>query len=87
MLLQDGLPAWLAAVEPMLSIRSAVPVRPAMERTAPNETQLGRAVAPDVLPLARQAEVTLVLAALVLSTARSARRDPSRARAREGAFR
>lgn len=86
-LLRDGLPAWLAAVEPLLSIRSAAPVHPVMERTAPDETQPGRAVAPDVLPPARQAEVTLVLAALVLSTARSARRDLSRARAREGALR
>ena len=86
-LVQDGLPAWLAAVEPILSIRPAALARPTVERTAPAETQFGRAVTPDVLPLARQAEVTLVLAALVLSTARSARRDPSPARTREGAFR
>lgn len=86
-LVQDGVPAWLAAVEPLLSIRPAVAVGPALERAAPAEPQPARAVAPDVLPPAQQGEVTLLLAALVLSTARSARRDPSPARAREGAFR
>jgi hypothetical protein len=90
-LVRDGLPAWLAAVEPLLSIRPALPVRPPMERTAPNETRPARAIAPDVLPPAQQGEVTLLLAALVLSTARSARRDPARdlspAHAREGASR
>ena len=84
-LLQDGLPAWLEVVEPILSTRPTV--RPAMERSAPDETRPPRAVAPDVLPPAQQGEVTLLLAALVLSTARSARRDPSPARTREGAFR
>jgi len=89
-LLQDGLPAWLAAVEPLLSLVSicpAVPVPPAMERPASDEARPARAVAPNVLPPAQQAEVTLVLAALVLSTAQSVRRDPCPARMREGAFR
>jgi hypothetical protein len=86
-LVRDGLPAWLAAVEPLLSIGPAVAVCPAMERPAADETRPARAVAPDVLPLGQQGEVTLLLAALVLSTARSARRDPSPARTREGACR
>lgn len=86
-LVQDGLPAWLAAVEPILSIRPAAPVRPVVERTGPGEIPLDLAVTPDVLPRARQAEVTLVLAALVLSTMQPARRDPSPAHTREGVFR
>ena len=101
-LLQGGLPAWLAAVEPVLSIvPSIVPsivlsmrpvgtvgtVRPAMERPTSEETRPARTVAPDVLPPAQQGEVTRLLAALVLSTARTARHDPSPARAREGAIR
>lgn len=90
-LVQDGVPAWLAAVEPILSIRPAGPVRPAVECTAPAEAPFDLAGTPGVLPLARQADVTLILAALVWSTARSARRDPSRdlspARTREGASR
>lgn len=97
-LLQDGLPAWLAAVEPLLSMPPAAPVRMAMEHTAPDETRPVRtvayAVAHDVLPLAKHAEVTLVLAALVLSTARLVPRDssdlsPTRAHAsaREGVLR
>jgi hypothetical protein len=86
-LVRDGLPAWLAAVEPLLSIRPAVAICPATERTASDETRPARAVAPDVLPPAQQGEVTLLLAALVLSTTRSARRDPSLAQTREGAFR
>jgi hypothetical protein len=94
-LLQQGLPAWLAAVEPIVSMRPAgvVAVRPAVERHTTGETPLARAVSPDVLPPAQHAEVTLVLAALVLSTARPARRDlsdvsPARAHAsaREGAL-
>lgn len=86
-LLQDGLPAWLAAVEPMLAICPAMAVRSATERTAPNEPRPARAVAPEVLPPAQQGEVTLLLAALVLSTARSGRRDPFPAPTREGACR
>jgi hypothetical protein len=86
-LVWDGLPAWLAAVEPLLSIRPAVAICPTMERTASEETRPTRAVAPDVLPPAQHGEVTLLLAALVLSTTRSARRAPSPVRTREGAFR
>jgi hypothetical protein len=92
-LLQQGLPAWLAAVEPIVSMRPAgvVAVRPAVERHATDEMRLVCAVSPDVLPPAQHAEVTLVLAALVLSTARSARRDLSpthaHASAREGTSR
>lgn len=92
-LLQQGLPAWLAAVEPLISGRPAVTAagHPPVERTATDATRLVRAVAPEVLPPAQHAEVTLVLAALVLSTARSARRalspTPAHASAREGASR
>lgn len=91
-LLRDGLPAWLAAVEPMLSMLKmrptiAVEAPPAVARTAPDETRPARVVAKDVLPPTQQAEVTLLLAALVLSTTRAARRDPFPARAREGASR
>jgi hypothetical protein len=82
---RDGLPAWLAVVEPILSMTPAA-AGSTMERTAPEERP-ARAIAPDVLPPAQQGEVTLLLAALVLSTARSPRRDPSPAQAREGAFR
>lgn len=86
-LLRDGLPAWLAAVEPLLSIRPAVAIGPALERTASDATRPARVIAPDVLPPAQQEEVTLLLAALVLSTTRAVRRDPTPARTREGAFR
>lgn len=92
-LLQQGLPAWLAAVEPLISGRPAVTAagHPPVERTATDATRLVGAVSPEVLPPAQHAEVTLVLAALVLSTARSARRalspTPAHASAREGASR
>jgi len=97
-LLRDGLPAWLAAVQPMLSMLSMLSMLelrpalagagpPAIARTAADETRPVRAVAPEVLPPTQHAEVTLLLAALVLSTTRSARRDPFPARAREGASR
>lgn len=86
-LLQGGLPAWLTAVEPMLSILPTETAGRARERAAPVAMQPACTVAPDVLPPALQGEVTLLLAALVLSTARSGHRDPFPARRREGACR
>ena len=88
-LLQQGVPAWLAAIEPLISRRLAVAgaVCPVVERTSIDDIRLGRAVAPDVLPRMHHVEMTRVLAALVLSTARTARRDLSPAHAREGASR
>lgn len=88
-LLQDGLPAWLAAVAPMLAVLPDIPVaaRVAVAPIVVDERQSVRAIAPDLLPLAQHAEVTRLLAALVLSTARFAPCDPSTARTRARASR
>lgn len=88
-LLQNGLPAWLAAVEPILSRRPAITeaIRAAVTPPVLDARRSLPALAPEVLPVAQHAEVMQLLVALVLSAARSTHRDPATARMRAGASR
>ena len=89
------MPAWLHALAPILATQAAVgPARPpagaaplAAAAPLPQAGGLAPRLSADVLPPPRQAEVSLLLASLVLSTWRAAPRPPCRTRADAGVSR
>mgnify|MGYP007099587661 FL=1 len=73
------MPAWLHALAPILATQAAVgPARPAGAAALAAAAPLPQAggLPADVLPPPRQAEVSLLLASLVLSTWRAEPRPP-----------
>ncbi len=76
-LLQQGLPAWLDAVDDLAasSARNGAPSSGACVDIDPmlraTDGRRASPLAPDILPVAQQPEITRLLAALVLSTVRS----------------
>lgn len=78
-LLQQGLPAWLDAVDDLTasSARDGAPSPGACVDSGPmlraTDGRRASPLAPDLVPVAQQPEITRLLAALVLSTVRSSR--------------